>query len=164
MAKKCENRISENGAGSKARKLIVAFGASPLAFLRLTLVSLAIGAATFAYKAYQPEEYQSEARILLLAPQEQYFPSVVGSLSLDKGTNSQTELADKLIADLKSPRILSSIVDQLHLTEDKSFVAVAPCRDSRRCFASGLFRFLPERRSLIAYNSLSVSSAWRPDA
>ena len=123
MAMECENRIGDKRAGSNARKSIAALRLSPRVFLRLTLASLAIGAVLFAYKAYQPEEYQSEARILLLAPQEQYFPSVVDSASLYKGTDSQTELADKLIRDLKSPQILSTIVDQLHLTEDKSFAA-----------------------------------------
>ncbi len=143
MAMKCENRVGEQNAGSKVRKLIAALRLSPRALLRLTLVSLTIGAASFVYKAYQPEEYQSEARILLLAPQEQYFPSVIGSASLDKGTDSQTELADKLIEDLKSPQILAPIVDQLHLTGDNSFAS------------SGAFQTL---RTMLRVGSLSVSS------
>lgn len=123
MAAKIENRMSEKGEGKQTHHSLAALNIFPRKIVRLALLSLIVGACSFAYKSYQADDYQSEARILLLAPQEQYLPSVAGTASLDQSVESQTELADKLIEDLKSPKVLSNIVDQLHLTQDKSFAS-----------------------------------------
>ena len=83
-----------------------------------------VAGGSYYYQTSQSDQFLSEARILLLAPQEQYLPGIGDELLSQQSSDNGISLADALIEELKSEPVLNRVIDELDLARDEQFASI----------------------------------------
>nr|WP_319484694.1 hypothetical protein [uncultured Cohaesibacter sp.] len=86
------------------------------------VLAVCAGSLVYGLRAMAPDRYQSEARLLLLAPPQQYVPTAIQADSAQTLVR-QTERADAVLTRLQSDESLRAIVSKLGLSGDKTYAS-----------------------------------------
>lgn len=86
------------------------------------VLAVCAGALVYGLRATALDQYRSEARLLLLAPPQQYVPTAIQGDSAQT-LGRQTARADAVVSQLQSDESLRAIVSKLGLSNDRAYAA-----------------------------------------
>ncbi|WP_162916716.1 hypothetical protein [Cohaesibacter haloalkalitolerans] len=90
------------------------------------VLAVCAGSLVYGLRATAPDQYRSEARLLLLAPPQQYVPTATQVTVQGNSAQTpvrQTARADAVLSQLQSGDSLRAIVSKLGLSNDKAYAA-----------------------------------------